>query len=411
MKEINLEEEKKETKRKPRKGSALNENKKETKKDQVNKVEKVKKEKTKKVSLETDELFNDSNDTNVETTNFAEELNENNTKKKTTRKLSPVKISLLVIYLILCAAVIYGGYFLGNKYALINITKLNKQDLGINEHAFDEANTNLTREQFNKIKTIAVFGLDTRPNDELGSRSDVNMVISINPTTKSIKMISVPRDTYVQIKGTKDKMGHAYFYGGPTLALNTLNQNFGLNITDYATIDFVGVINAINKLGGLELEITEEERLYINERCHESYAMSKRPTKLVKNSGKVLLTGEQILTHTRNRTVGNDFSRAERQRNVLQAIIKKLSTKNLSEIMDLIDTMLKEVETNANVTEYMAIIPSVLANKDQYLSNIISAQCPSINNITTPTINGISYVVPKSMPLARQEFQDYIFNK
>ena len=396
MKEINLEEEK-EVKRKKRNGSALNDTNK--KKDENPK-------KSKNKSKTENEVNNDDINLEVETTNFADELED-----KPKKKMSKGKIAFIVIYLLLCTAVIYGGYFLGNKYALINVTKLNKQELGVNEHAFDEANTNLTREQFDQIKTIAVFGTDNRSDDKEGARTDVNMVISINPTTKSIKMISIPRDTYVQIKGSKDKMGHAYAYGGPSLALNTINQNFGLNITDYATIDFVGVINAINKLGGIELEITEEERLYINERVHESYKMSKKPTKLVDAPGKVLLTGEQVLTHTRNRTVGNDFTRAERQRKVLEAIINKLSTKKLGDFMDLVDTMLKEVETNANITEYMAIIPTIFSSKDEYLANMISAQCPSINNVTTQTINGISYVVPISMPQAKKEFQDYIFNK
>ncbi len=407
MKEINLEEEK--PKRRPRKGSLANREKEEKEKKEKLKNEKLKAKNENKKKKK------------VESTNFAEELNtEEKPKeevkvkkdKKEKKPLSKTTITLLCVYIVLCIAVIALGYFLGSKYALINVTKLNEAELGINEHAFDEANTNLTREQFNKIKTIAVFGVDTRPNDELGSRSDVNMVISINPTTKSIKMISVPRDTHVQIKGSKDKMGHAYFYGGPTLALNTLNQNFGLNITDYATIDFVGVINAINKLGGIELDITEQEMNYINEWTHESYGFSGKPyKKLTKYGPKTLLNGEETLAHARNRTIGSDFARAERQRNVLTAIINKLSTKNLSEIMALVDTMLKEVETNANVADYLAIIPSVLANKDQYLNNIISAQVPAITDLHTEMINGLSCVVPNSMPKARQQFQDYIFNK
>ena len=413
MKEINLEEEK-ELKRRPRKGSLAN--KKESLKTEIKQTKKEEKQRIKEEikakKLEEKEYKKNKK----ELTNYADELEvelkDPDKNKKEKKKISKLMIFLILVYLLLCGGVIYGGYFLGNKYALINVTKLNHKDLGINNHAFDESNTNLTRKQFNQIKTIAVFGVDTRPGDELGSRSDVNMVISINPTMKSIKMVSVPRDTHVQIKGSKDKMGHAYFYGGPTLALNTLNQNFGLNITDYATINFNGVINAINKLGGIELDITEQEMNYINEWTHESYFFSNKPYKeLTKYGPKTLLNGEEALAHARNRTIGNDFVRAGRQRQVLTAIINKLATKNLGEILALVDTMLKEVETNADVTDYFSIIPSMLANKDEYLANIISAQVPDLNNLHTEMINGLSCVVPNSMPKAKQDFQNYIYNK
>ena len=428
MKEINIEEEQK-PKRRPRKGSLaskkdVEKKEKETKKASKEKEKKAKKDPKEKTSKPKKEAkakkikepkVKKDKDTGIEVTNFADELSSDDkkeNKKKTKKKISKLTIFLIILYLILCGGVIYGGYFLGNKYALINVTKLNKKDLGINNHAFDEANTNLTRKQFDQIKTIAVFGTDNRARDKEGSRSDVNMVISINPTMKSIKMISVPRDTHVQIRGSKDKMGHAYFYGGPTLAINTLNQNFGLNITDYATIDFYGVINAINKLGGVELDITQAEMNYINEWTHESYGFSGKPyKKLTKYGPKTLLNGEETLAHARNRTIGNDFVRTQRQRQVLTAIINKLSEKSLGEILELVDTMLKEVETNANITDYFAIVPSMLANKDEYLAHIISGQVPDLNNLHTEMINGLSCVVPNSMPIARKQFQDYIYNK
>ena len=331
-------------------------------------------------------------------------------KKPKTKKSKIITAILIILYLLILGAVIYAGYFLGEKFALLDFKQLDVKDLGIEENVFDEANMNISKKEFDQIKTVAIFGTDNRSTSDENSRSDVNMVVSINPAKKSLKMISVPRDTRVQIRGSFDKMGHAYFYGGPQLAVKTLNQNFGLNITEYATIDFYGVIAAINKLGGINLDITLAERDYINKWTKESYGFSKAKYKTLKEYGKAtLLNGEQALAHARNRSIGNDFTRAERQRTVLTAVLNKLSKMNLQQAMDLIDTMLKEVQTNVNIAEYVKIIPQLYASKDEYLSNIVSKQVPATTDLWFETINGLSCVVT-NLPKQKTIFKNYIYN-
>ncbi|MEG0073616.1 MAG: LCP family protein [Clostridia bacterium] len=332
-------------------------------------------------------------------------------KKPLTKKAKILLSITLVIYVAIFVSVCFAGTFLGKRYAQVDIEKIDSEDLGIEKNVFDESNLNISKNEFNQIKTLAIFGTDNRATSDENSRSDVNMVVSINPTTKSLKMISVPRDTHVQINGSKDKMAHAYFYGGPQLAVKTLNQNFGLNITEYVTIDFYGVINAINKIGGVELDITEAERNYINKWTEESYGFSGRKYEALTTSGpKTLLNGEQTLAHARNRSIGNDFTRAERQRSVFTAILNKLSTKSLSEVMDLVDLMLQEVKTNINVIEYTKYIPELFAAKDQYLANIISRQIPATEDLHFETINGLSCVVT-DLNAQKVIFRDCIFNK
>ncbi len=374
--------------------------------------------------IKIDEIDKDEKKSRRKKAVVADEIDNNAAKPKKEKKVKAVKdpnvpkskkhkiiiTSLIILYLLVLSGVIFAGSFVGKRMALLNFEALDKEDLGIEENVFDGQNMNITKAQFDQIKTIAILGTDNRLTSDEKSRSDVNMVVSINPTTKSIKMISVPRDTYVQINGSRDKMAHAYFYGGPQLSVKTLNQNFGLNITEYVTIDFYGVINAINKLGGVNIDITEAERDYINKWTNESYGFSGAPYKKLTVFGKqTLLNGEQALAHARNRSIGNDFTRAERQRTVLTAVLNKLSKMDLQTAMDLIDTMLVEVKTNINISEYLKFIPELYASKDAYLSNIVSAQVPATEDIRFETINGLSCVVT-DLTKQKSIFKNYIFN-
>ena len=244
------------------------------------------------------------------------------------------------------------------------------------------------KQEFEKIKNVALFGID-------GGRSDAIMIASINQVDKTIKLISIPRDTYVSVAGHgKTKINHAYAYGKEQLALKTINSNFGLNISEYVTINFKGLINVINKIGGIELNISKAEKDYINEFVHESYELTRKPVQLLSSYGKVKLTGEQALTHSRNRTIGNDFTREERQRDVLTAVMNKVSTMSITQLWSLSDSVLSEVKTNLNVSECMGIASDVLGNTSSYLNNIVSKQIPSEDDGGKgDNINGIYYYV------------------
>ena len=159
--------------------------------------------------------------------------------------------------------------------------------------------------------------------------------------------------------------------------MKTINENFGLNISEYVTVNFKGIINIINKIGGIELEISKSEMEYINNTSGEEYSITKKPVKKLSSYGKVTLTGEQALTHARNRTVGNDFTREERQREVITAVMDKVSKMGINKIMGLSDSILSEVKTNLNVTECIGILTNALGSSSEYMSNITSKQIPS----------------------------------
>ena len=301
-------------------------------------------------------------------------------------KIAGIIVAIILILLVILLGV--GTGMVAGKLSKINFDKLDKSDLGVNEDLYTEVSDNVSKEEFEKIKNVVLFGID-------GGRSDAIMIASINQVDKTIKLISIPRDTYVSVAGHgKTKINHAYAYGKEQLALKTINSNFGLNISEYVTINFKGLINVINKIGGIELNISKAEKDYINEFVHESYELTGKPVQLLSSYGKVKLTGEQALTHSRNRTIGNDFTREERQRDVLTAVMNKVSTMSITQLWSLSDSVLSEVKTNLNVSECMGIASDVLGNTSSYLNNIASKQIPSEDDGGKgDNINGIYYFV------------------
>lgn len=314
--------------------------------------------------------------------------NENGQNKKKKTVGQKIGIVILIILIIIVIVLGIGVGLFAQKIGNIDFSDIDKSKIEMNENLYDEVSNSVSKDEFNKIKNVVLFGID-------GGRSDTIMIVSINQVDKNIKLISIPRDTYVSIEGHgKTKINHAYAYGKEQLAIKTINSNFGLNISEYVTINFKGLINVINTIGGIELTITKAEMEYINMHSNESYALTGKPVQLLSSYGKVKLTGEQALTHSRNRTVGNDFVREERQRDVLTAAMNKVSTMSITQLWSLSDNVLSEVKTNLNVSECMGIASDVLGNTNKYLSNIPSKQIPSEDDGGKgDNINGIYYYV------------------
>lgn len=331
------------------------------------------------------------------------------------------KIWVLIIIDIILALAFLGvcsGTFIASKLSNLTFKYLDEDNLAVNDELFAKVSDSLTKKEFNEIKNIVFFGLDTQSEGDgqdspnFMGRTDSIIIVSINPKYKSLKMISIPRDTYAEIEGYgKTKINHAYEYGQEQLALKTINQNFGLDLTQYVTIDFVGLINVINDIGGVQLTITQAEKNFINENSELAYELTKSSVKKISSAGLVTLDGEQALTHSRNRTIGDDFTRAGRQRQVLEAIMNKISKMSMGEINKHIDVFLQQVTTNVNVMDYISIITDVLFNKDTYLNGIISAQCPSKDIAAGQYIGPTYYFIPSSIEKMQEEMLDYLYRK
>ncbi|MDD3304282.1 MAG: LCP family protein [Clostridia bacterium] len=326
------------------------------------------------------------------------------------KKKWPFVMAIIVAIILIIVGIVI--YFVWSKLSKVNYVDIDKSDLDVNNDIYKDVKDVVTEEEFKEITSFVLFGIDSKDMNNINAgRSDTIIVASINPKNNSIKLISIPRDTYVTVPGYgKTKINHAYAYGGEQLSIKTINNNFGLNITEYTTIDFTGLINIINDVGGIKLKITEEEMNYVNKYSYESYNMTGNKKALLTDYGEVTLTGEQALTHSRNRTVGNDFIRAGRQRQVLEALFAKIATLDKTKILGLVDEFLGQVKTNIDVTKYMGLLTNVLTNNSKYFNNVISVQIPSTDYASGKMIDGIYYFV-SDLEKSKQEMYSYIYEK
>lgn len=216
----------------------------------------------------------------------------------------------------------------------------------------------LEREEVKDIENIALFGVDNSGAKYNEERSDAMKIISLNKTDKTIAITSVERDVVVYIPGDYQKYGHfnwAYWFGGPKLAVQTLNYNLDLDITKYVTFTFGAVEDLVDLLGGIDVELTGNEAATVG---IGSYA------------GTYTLNGKQALSYSRIRKLDSDFTRMERQNYVIQAVMNKLKNQDILTIMNIVNEMLPSINTNLTVNEIKDYITSLLSydlgNIEQY---------------------------------------------
>ena len=204
--------------------------------------------------------------------------------------------------------------------------KISDEELQINDEV---------EESLSGYRNIAIFGVDSRSSNlGKGNRSDCIIIASINEKTKEVKLASVYRDTYVQIQGHGlDKINHAYSYGEAPLALGTLNTNLDLNVKEFVTVNFDAVAEAVDELGGVQINVEQNEIEYLNMYQIETSKVTGKEIKQVTKSGLQTLNGVQAVSYGRIRyTAGGDYKRTERMRNVIEAMANKLKSKNIMEI-------------------------------------------------------------------------------
>ncbi len=205
---------------------------------------------------------------------------------------------------------------------------------------------------------IALYGVDSRTGGLTSEcHSDAIMICSLNRDTKEIRIASVYRDTYLDnTNGEFRKATECYYFGGPERSVNMLNKNLDLDISDYVTVNFNAVVEAIDLLGGIDLEVTDEEVRYINGYCVENEQVTGASYTPLTNSGYVHLSGTQALAYCRIRyTEGWDFKRTERQRTVLTLVFQKAVEKGPAVMASIINTMLPSVSTSMNSVEILAL--------------------------------------------------------
>lgn len=343
---------------------------------------------------------------------------EKHAKHEKKRMNTWLKVVLILLLIIIITAGILIAKIANDKLSKINFKDVDDTDLEINEDLQSEIE-GLSKKDYDKVINILLLGSDSKNMDDTyGGNSDAMIIVSINPKYKSIKLISIPRDTAAYIDGEKNryKINYAFYKGKEQLALKTINKTFDLNLKEYVTINISAMYDIINELGGVELNITQDEVKWINEYVDMFYGFSGKPTQKVTKSGKVTLTGEQAASYVKERMSGTnykssehgDYGRTRRQRDVFIAMMKKIASGSPSEISDNIDMILKQITTNINVGNYMGMLPEFIANKDEYLNNITSVMLPALDYSKEIMENG-AYLYVTDNEKAKQDFIKYMY--
>ena len=210
---------------------------------------------------------------------------------------------------------------------------------------------------------IALFGLDSREGNLEQANSDTIIIASINNDTKEIKMVSVYRDTYLNIGNDMyRKANAAYANGGPEWAVSMLNTNLDLDIKEFVSVDFNALVDLIDAIGGnRDYRGRGRGRLCKRLLRGDLPGDRKNPMRTFPAQGTYLMSGVQAVSYTRIRyTSGNDFKRTERQREVIGKIVDKVKTMGISNLMDLAHTMFPKVLTSFSETELIKLGLNIL---------------------------------------------------
>lgn len=272
----------------------------------------------------------------------------------------------------------------------------------------DEGNLGITTDISDKygktdIFNVALFGVDTRDKNSFSGRSDSIIIVSIDRTNNTIKLSSILRDSYVAIEGHKNqKITHAYAFGGAELAVKTINQNFGMNITDYVTVNFYKLGDAIDILGGIDIEITEAERKQVNSIGDDDNSSFN----YIESAGQVHLTGEQAVVYARIRKIDSDIERSNRQRKVIEALLVQARKVSPSKYGEIVRTMMSLCETSLSFTEVMSFAP--MMTKDISIQSLVIPG--EEDNATGGTYEG-AWVWRYDLTAATQRLHEFIYGE
>lgn len=236
--------------------------------------------------------------------------------------------------------VVYGSLFIVMRKGRVKTVERDE----VSEEVLLSENVPILKQDQMKehVFNVLLIGVDSRGNNDSDGRSDAMMLVSFNELEGRATSVSFMRDSLVEVPGYGlTKLGHSYAYGGVGLTINTLNQTYDLDIQHYVTINFESLVHVIDKVGGVEVPITEEEAQYYRTTFGKSYI----------REGVNVLNGKDALMHARNRSLGDDFGRTRRQRSVINGIYRKImENKNPADLIPIIDYCLKQVKTNMDIS-------------------------------------------------------------
>lgn len=312
-----------------------------------------------------------------------------------------ITIWILGVILVVILGAVGGVYFYGNYlFNKLEKVEIDKDNIGITEEVEEKLS-----QYSDSIINIALFGVDAVDGE--AGRSDSIMIATIDTVHKKLKLTSIMRDSYVAIDGHgNDKLNHAYAFGGPQLAIKTLNENFDLNIEDFAAVNFETLPKIIDKLGGIELDIDEEELEYVNGYIAHLNNINGTSEPAIESTGVQHVSGTQALAYCRIRyTSGGDYKRTERHREVLTEIFKKIETMPVTSYPSLLLDILPMVNTSLTYNEILDLGTEVLKLGD---SSMELERFPLDEYCEGKMIDGI-YYLSFDKETTVEQLHNYIF--
>ena len=301
------------------------------------------------------------------------------------------KMCFALVFILLISAGCYGGFRWWLRDKVSSVTTVSNEDIlklakdyieeeetdgtDSSEDVIALANATIdehTNNGFNgvlqdeNVVNIMVVGSDTRKENSIGL-TDVMILVSINKVSKEVHLTSFMRDTYVSIPGYGNDRLNTAFYHGSDVFFETMKTNFNIEIDKFVYINFFSFIDVIDALGGVEIDVTEKERVAMNTLFAEinKYLGDPKDSGVLEKSGQQVLTGKQALAWARVRKIaGSDFRRTERQRIVLEKVLEKVQELSVLELNDFADVVLPKVMTNMTYGE----IEDMLLDAFTYLS-------------------------------------------
>lgn len=339
---------------------------------------------------------------------------KNAKKKKMKRTIFVVEIAILLVILIV--------FFFWSKFGKVNWDNINMSELE-NPNLDEE-----TKEVLSQYTTLALFGVDNRSNGNLDSgNSDTIILVSINNDTKEVKMVSVQRDTYLQVEDDKyRKCNYAYNHGGVETAIEMLNKNLDLNISGYVSVDFYAVAKVVDDLGGLDLEVTQKmidtnnpetgQNALAGYIAEVEHVLKYYPNKeeywdrndcYFDKPGVYHMNGAQVVGYCRNRyAVDNDYGRAENQRTVIKLLVEKAKKANLKQLNDICDDVFPEISTSLSLGQCVGMATAV---KDYEVTN--SAGFPFALKTKTISSKIGSVVVPCTLTSNVVTLHEFLYDQ
>jgi polyisoprenyl-teichoic acid--peptidoglycan teichoic acid transferase len=332
-------------------------------------------------------------------------------KKRMPRWQKVIIIVLLVLILLLVTAIalVYGKLGKINRIQSVDRVSTSEQTYDqdtdaedtLTDDQVDFGTTKVLEDQ--NVINILLVGRDSRDLSERG-RSDSMIVLSMNRNTKQISMVSLMRDSYVKIPGyNNNKMNAAFSYGGYDLLDETISENFGIEIDYNVGVNFSGFEQVVDKLGGIDITLTQDEALYL---MADEDTLAEGLVEGVNH-----LNGKEALGYARARYVStgkeaNDFGRTYRQRVVMTTVYKEMMKQSLTEIWSILDSIMDCVETDMTNSQIISIGTEFY---NMGIDTMQSYRIPADGEYTDQTINKMSVLV-LDFDKARENLQNWLYS-